>query len=229
MKRLSGPTSPLSMCTLLACLALAATACKGTPAPVATGEVDASGPIAHLESKSCPGGVTGEGGLGKPCAHVADCQGQAAITCLKENEPDGFDFCTKYCFGIKSDECGAGGKCISRGKLPSVCAPVACADKLAVPLPKEVTIAYPCTSGKVNDFGVGKACATHDDCAEFKVAKTCPRAIRPENPPWCSMLCSEDSECGENAFCWRRTTEENGRKFVIGSCAPVACQAKAAP
>ena len=214
----------LAVCCLLAVLA-AACEQKSTPAAAANPPVDTQAAPAALTSTACPGGAVNDQGLGKACAKASDCLGGSAITCLKEQEGDGFDFCTKFCFGLKPDECGPNGKCIPRGAKASVCAPAACADKLAVAPAEDVTITFPCTVGSINDYGVGKVCEKNAECAGL-VAKICPYEIRPQNPQWCSMLCAADSECGPNAFCWRRMVEENGRKFNLGSCAPIACQSK---
>ena len=150
---------------------------KTTPSTPAANPAPSPTAPAAPTSSACPGGAVNDQGLGKPCATGKDCQGGSAITCLKEQEGDGFDFCTKFCFGLKPDECGPGGKCIPRGTKPSVCAPAACADKLAVAPPAEVTVTFPCTAGAVSDFGVGKVCQKNAECAGL-VAKICPFEIR---------------------------------------------------
>ncbi|MBI5608948.1 MAG: hypothetical protein HY902_08700 [Deltaproteobacteria bacterium] len=117
--------------------------------------------------------------------------------------------------------------CVPRGpKEPKVCMPVQCAAAYSVEIPDGATCTQPCNAGIVNNFGVGKPCATMSDCAGNLAAKTCPQAIRPDAPAWCSMLCTDDSECGDHALCWRRKTVEYGVEFVIGSCAPAACCSK---
>jgi len=174
----------------------------------------------------CPPKAVNALGIGKPCQHNAECQGQPAVTCVAEAEEDGFPFCTKYCFFLKPDECGADATCIKRGDKPSFCAPSACASQLSQEPPPFVECSNPCNVGQVNDYGVGKVCTQHEDCQGFAVANVCPLAIRPENPNWCSVLCAgqDPNECGPNAFCWRRFVEEAGVKFVLGSCAPIACK-----
>ncbi len=180
-------------------------------------------------SQRCPGGPVGALGVGKACQHNADCLGQAAVVCLADSEDGGPDFCSTFCFGLESSECGDNAICIVRGDKPSVCAPIRCANEFSVPMASDVTVQFPCNVGQVNPEGVGKACSTDADCAVFGAARTCPVTIRPENPNWCSMLCVGDSDCGNNAFCWRRPTVEQGVTFTVASCAPTACRIKQKP
>lgn len=104
--------------------------------------------------------------------------------------------------------------------------PVQCAAKYTIEIPNDVTCTQPCGAGSINEFGVGKPCSTMGDCSGNLGAKTCPVVLRPDNPNWCSMLCTDDSECGANAICWRRKTVEYGIEFIVGSCAPAACCGK---
>lgn len=184
----------------------------------------ADDPLPVSQPSLCAVGPINDHGLGKPCVRSGDCAGQAAVTCYHPDEASPAGYCAEYCFGFKPDECGAGGRCVSRGLEPNVCAPEACADAITIAPPPAARVKNPCLVGKVNDFGVGKPCTAMADCSEFSIAYTCPKALRPSNPNWCSLLCTADSDCGDNAFCWRRQVEERGVKFTIGSCAPVACR-----
>ncbi len=175
-------------------------------------------------SLDCAAAAVNARGVGKPCQANTDCAGQAAITCLGATEADGAAFCTTYCTGVDDDECGEGARCVRRGDRPSVCSPLACAAGLEVLPPPPVAIDRRCTVGQVNAFGVGKTCESHDDCAEFAVARSCPIVFKPDNPNWCSMLCSTDAECGPAAFCLAEETVERGTSFTVRSCAPVACK-----
>ncbi len=217
-------------------LALACSSPATTPAT--SGAVDASADTdSATNSKSdtsldagdaavgppCAATPVNSSGLGKPCNKPEDCYGQDAVTCLNNLGNGAPHFCAQYCFGMPN-ECGDGGVCVPRGpKEPKVCMPVQCAATYSIDIPDGATCTQPCNSGSVNNFGVGKPCTTMSDCAGNLAAKTCPVAIRPDAPAWCSMLCTDDSECGDNALCWRRKTVEYGVEFVIGSCAPAIC------
>lgn len=172
----------------------------------------------------CPASAINSRGVGKPCQRNADCAGQDALTCLAAAEDNGFPFCTTYCFGLTANECGPGARCIKRGSRPGVCAPQVCADRLEVQPPATIAIDKRCTVGQVNDFGIGKACTSHADCAGFRVARHCSVVFRPENPAWCSVLCSTDADCGPGAFCWARDAVEAGAHRTIRSCVPIACK-----
>ena len=178
--------------------------------------------VAAAVSMSCPGGAVNPEGLGKPCASVQDCAGQKAVTCPRVNDPKGLDFCTQHCFGQRPGECGQGGTCAPQGDgVPALCVPSACAAKLTVAPAPAVKVRIPC-SAEANALGVGKPCKTKEDCRENSVARTCPMAIRPGNPNWCSVLCTTDADCGAGAFCWkRRSNESNGAP--VASCAPESC------
>lgn len=185
-----------------------------------------AGPPAEVPTAStstqCPGGAANATGLGKPCSSGAECQGQAAVTCPRENDPKGMDFCTFFCFGVKPDECGPDGACIALGDKPSVCAPAKCEKALRIPPPTPVKVKVPCPDGVPNAYGVGKPCAVVADCAANTVAKSCPKAVKPENPPWCSLLCAKDEDCGPDAFCWKRKSNE-ASGTLVASCALKSC------
>lgn len=173
----------------------------------------------------CPDKSVNADGVGKPCASNADCAGQQAVTCFQPGGKGQPGYCSRACFGLRKDECGDGAHCVPRGTEPAVCAPDGdCAAAVTIAPPAEVRVTVPCAAGKVNDFGVGTPCESAAECGEFKVARTCPKALTPGAPNWCSMLCSADADCGDQAFCWRRLVEERGTKFWLGSCAPVACR-----
>lgn len=215
-----------------------ATACGTAKTPTAAADATANsdGSAADAATGAAGSGDTGSGdgvaalpcattpvnalGIGKPCGKPEDCFGQPAVTCadLGGGAPR---FCAQYCFGLPG-ECGVGALCVPRGKEQALCMPLGCAAQYAVAAPSDVTCTQPCSAGSVNSFGVGKPCKTNAECAE-QAAKTCPITLRPDNPDWCSMLCSDDADCGPSATCWRRETVEQGVKFVIGSCAPTAC------
>ncbi len=174
-------------------------------------------------SLACPGyAAVNVIGVGKPCQTNDDCQGQLAVTCPHSNDAKAFDFCTRYCFGLDAQECGPNARCIAQGEKTSVCAPLPCADALEIKPPPDVKAKIPCPDAVANSFGVGKPCKTKDDCAGNTVAKVCPLAIKPTNPAWCSLLCTDDSDCGPDAFCWKRHAVEEGG-LLIASCAPKIC------
>ena len=184
-----------------------------TDAPVTDGTGgDSSGP-------PCLAEPIGDHGVGRPCSKGADCLGQMAVTCLTDLGPGAPSICTEYCFGFPG-EC-QGGVCMLRGKKAAVCVPVACAARYTVLVPSGVTCTKDCNAPPT-PFGVGKACLAHEDCTG-QIAKNCPYVFRPDNQKWCTMLCSEDAECGAGAVCWRRLVSEQGVHFLIGSCANAAC------
>ncbi|MSP90636.1 MAG: hypothetical protein EXR79_02340 [Myxococcales bacterium] len=172
----------------------------------------------------CPAAAVNALGVGKPCTTQTDCAGQRAVTCLAATEDNGFPFCTTFCFGLVADECGPAARCIQRGDRPGVCAPQVCAARLEVQPAASVAIDKKCTAGQANDFGVGKPCSSHADCAGFRVARSCAVIFKPTNPAWCSVLCSSDAECGPGAFCWAEATVEQGVRLTVRSCAPIACK-----
>ncbi|MSP90638.1 MAG: hypothetical protein EXR79_02350 [Myxococcales bacterium] len=167
----------------------------------------------------CLAQPVGNHGVGKPCSANKDCFGQFAVTCLTDLGAAAPRFCTEYCFGF-ADEC-EGGVCMPRGKQPAICVPPACAARYAVPVPVGVTCTEDCVAPP-SALGVGKPCTTHEHCAG-QIAQSCPYVFRPDNQKWCTMLCSEDEECGAGAVCWKRKTTESGNTFTIGSCANAAC------
>jgi len=172
----------------------------------------------------CPGGAVNDEGLGKACKTAKDCEGLAAVTCPADVTATGVQFCTKYCFKLKPDECGANGKCVDRGKGQSICAPTKCADKVHLPRGPFVEAKVPCDGQQPNSHGVGKACKKHVECKENTIAKSCAYAFNKANPPWCSLLCSHDKDCGPDAFCWERPA--NSGPGLVRSCALVACITK---
>lgn len=186
-----------------------ATACASAGSPASPGG-------------ACKAGQLNDHGVGKPCVAAEDCHGQLAVTCLQDLGPGAPAMCVEYCFGLPG-ECGDGAICMPRGDKPSICVPPACAKEFAVLLPNDLTCTA-CGAPPTVD-GFGKPCTTQADC-QGQAAQTCPYAIKTSNPPWCSALCSKDSDCGAGAVCWRREVEEYGVKFVIGSCAPAACCTK---
>jgi lysophospholipase L1-like esterase len=192
--------------------------------PAAAASADSDGPFLD-----CPASAVNDLGVGRPCQRNSECIGQQAITCLADAEPGGFPFCTTYCFGLNRDECGPSARCIKRGDKPGVCAPDACAKRLEVQPAPMVAIDKLCKVGQVNSFGVGKPCTAHADCASFTVARSCPVIFKPENPTFCSVLCSSDAECGPGAFCWAEATVEAGARVVVRSCVPEACKLAEAP
>lgn len=214
----------LSWLTSSAVLALAA-ACGSSGGSSATdaantadtgSKTDTSAAAAKCEAK-----VIGDHGVGKPCTKPDDCFGQPAVTCATDLGAGAPSMCVENCFGLPG-EC-AGGVCMTRGgKKPAVCVPVACAAQYSVVLPSDVTCSLECTAAPT-DLGVGKPCAAQKDCENQKAAKTCPVVIKAGNPKYCSMLCSEDADCGAGAVCWRRKVEEQGVQFMLGSCANAAC------
>lgn len=182
------------------------------------------GELPPLASVICPKEAVNDLGVGKPCEVIADCRDQRALTCLAAAEANGFPFCTIYCFGLEPEECGRNARCIQRGDQPALCAPNTCADSLEVRPGPPVKMRIPCDVGAVNDMGVGKLCTTHSDCAGNKSARACPRVFAAKKPNWCTMLCSKDEECGPNAFCWADENVEQGVRFTVRGCAPVACR-----
>ena len=160
-------------------------------------------------------------GIGKPCSKPEACFGQPAVTCVTDLGPGAPGMCLQYCFGIPN-ECGANAVCTPRGDQTALCMPYGCAAAYSIVQKSNVDCDLGCKASQVNDFGVGKPCSDHKDCAG-KVAQTCPLALKAGNPPWCSMLCSKDTDCGPEALCWRRQVVESGVAFVIGSCTPKSC------
>jgi hypothetical protein len=171
------------------------------------------------EVPPCLAQPIGDHGVGRPCSKADDCKGNFAVTCLTDLGPGGPAMCTEYCFGFPG-EC-AGGVCMTRGKKAAVCVPAACAARYTVLVPSGVTCTDDCFATP-SELGVGKPCTTHAECSG-QIARSCPYVYKPTNQKWCSMLCSEDEDCGKGAVCWRRQAEEYGVKFVIGSCANEAC------
>lgn len=167
----------------------------------------------------CKAEVVGKHGVGKPCTKAEDCHGQLAVTCNDDLGEGAPKMCVQYCFGFPG-ECD-GAVCMTRGKKPAICVPAACAAEYTVLVPSGATCTDDCTE-PATKLGVGKPCTTHGECAN-QIAKTCPYVFKASNQKWCSMLCSEDEDCGEGAVCYRRKTIEHGVEFTIGSCARAAC------
>jgi hypothetical protein len=55
-----------------------------------------------------------------------------------------------------------------------------------------------------NDLGVGQYCQTDGDCNGLS-ASFCTVAHEPSAPPFCTMPCFGDGDCGQDATC-----EDNG-------------------
>lgn len=192
---------------------VACSACKQSPTP--------------LQSHLCSSGAVNGGGVGQPCRKSTDCTGTAAVTCPVESDPNGYDFCTRACYGLPHiDECGAGSECrffrLGRG----FCIPSACKDTIPkITVPPPVQVEWTCCVGQVNALGVGKVCTTNEDCKGL-AANTCGIALDPSFNNWCAQLCQDDKECGDNAFCWIVPAKEGG---YIGFCAPNACKSENHP
>lgn len=169
-------------------------------------------------------------GVGKACAKADDCKGQLAVECPRAQSATAWDFCTRACAGGDTKECGDGAVCVGQGRETSRCVPASCAAALALPMPTDVSLSADCHNPP-NRIGVGKACTTHADCNGNSGAKFCPRVIDANEPSWCSMLCKNDSDCGEGGFCWYRQAVEKGQPRVVSSCALLSCKpaAVAAP
>ena len=169
--------------------------------------------------------------VGRPCAVRKDCSGnKLATVCGKDGDLSGFPFCTSDCaVGFKDrPQCGDGGACVYVGQGKGRCVPSTKAATLAKAMPPIEEVVNPCCLPKeVNAKGIGARCASAKDCGAF-AAKTCPQALRPGLPNWCTHLCEfgDDASCGEGAFCWWRPSKDRG---MVGSCAPLACKKSANP
>jgi len=203
----------------VAALGLAMGACGKKAAEAPAVEKTQTG---ALRSASCPDATPNAIGVGKPCTTGADCRGQLAVNCLREDDPRAVDFCTRRCFFLGPDECGPDALCAPQGAAMAICIPAACAPRLTTPPPTPIACDVPCALGEANALGVGKACETHAECGGNTIAKTCPKSIRPTNPNWCTMLCTSDADCGADAFCWQRPAGTNA-KHNIASCTPKSC------
>jgi len=182
------------------------------------------GPGDEATSELCPEAQISEKGVGFPCSSHDDCAGLDATFCPAAEKDGDWDFCTRSCSAFIPDgdvlSCGATASCIDHGWGPALCAPESCGDSLAMdPIYPDASI--PCDVDEaVNELGVGKPCEVHADCVDQPAGK-CPQDIHAGLPTWCSMLCDTHSDCGENAFCWRRPSVDGG---LVGSCAPIACR-----
>ncbi len=156
-----------------------------------------------------------------------DCRGQTAVLCPRASDSAAPDFCTRQCFNLGPEECGADARCVAQGNGQNLCMPSKCAAALERKVAPTFSLRKGCTAAEPNALGVGKACATHADCASQTGARFCPRAMNPRAPAWCSMLCNADAECGDGAFCWTRMTIERGVRRPVSSCAPVICRVPA--
>ncbi len=177
-------------------------------------------------------------GVGQPCLRVEDCTGSAALLCERESREGGFDFCTADCAYSESDlvdnsgQCGDGTTCVYFGEGLGRCVPEADAERLAKEPPAPVAVTVPCCPGKVNEEGIGLRCTEHVDCAGNGEAHSCPAAIDPVLPNWCSHLCEfrDDEDCGPDAFCWwRPAVHAEDQGGMVGSCAPLVCKSDGDP
>jgi len=191
----------------------------------------ASKPAPVSDSSSV--GRVNDQGVGQGCEDFLDCSGTTAQVCDAATREGGFDFCTTDCaYSFDDDErqCGPDATCAYVGGGRGLCVPTADAARLSTEPPPIVDFETTCCPGEVNGQGVGKPCTTHGDCAENAGAQSCPVAIHPDLPNWCTHLCDfgDDEGCGEGAVCWWRPSKvEVGN--MVGSCAPVACKSDGDP
>lgn len=179
---------------------------------------DPDAPPTHIQS--CTAAANSRG-VGRPCTQHADCAGQVASVCPMADYAADLDFCTMACSQGGDPVCGDGAVCVTRGGLSPRCVPEPCAAALQVAAAWPQS-QIPCGVGQVNDLGVGKVCASNDDCAGLPAAR-CPLTLHEGLPNWCSMLCDYDSDCGPKAFCWIRPSGV-GDEGVVGSCTPTGCR-----
>lgn len=94
--------------------------------------------------------------------------------------------------------------------------PVGPAAGSAAPAPATVAASKSCPGG-ANDIGVGKPCASPEDCRGL-AAIQCPKAADPDGVDFCTRVCLgvDPNECGQGASCVLRG---NGPSI----CAPNAC------
>jgi hypothetical protein len=92
----------------------------------------------------------------------------------------------------------------------SICLPSACLPRV----PGWDETCGPLDGEPVNDYGVGKRCATDDDCAGL-LANVCP-GDGPE--PTCALMCQTDADCGPNAVCTCTDNPTCTEEFFV--CAP---------
>jgi hypothetical protein len=209
---------PVLLASLLAALALVAAGCSG-------------GSDAPPADPTPPEGAANLQGVGQPCETFTDCDGSLAKLCEKGKE-GGLPFCTadcSYALGDDERQCGPNATCVHRGEGKGRCIPAGEGDRWGVPEPEVAEVAVPCCAlPEGNSEGIGRLCATHSDCADTESAHTCPAAIKPHLPNWCTHLCDpgDDDACGPDAFCWWRPSQEGG---MVGSCAPIACMASNTP
>lgn len=200
------------------CAALALAACDGA---------------SEVDGGSCP--MTDEK-VARPDLSVHNCAEMA--------------WCMRNCLGAGLEACRAAcldGPEPGRGLLDALrsCADPSCAalqgyywDECLVEecpgeydacLADDRTADVPCALDRAVDArGIGLPCARTSDCAACSEI-TCPFAIRPANPGWCTFFCGMNQSmeeahavCGDQAYCWIRKKTE-GETGMVGSCAPVVC------
>jgi hypothetical protein len=163
-------------------------------------------------------------GIGKYCANVADCQGNAMATlCSSQGNTDKRKtfFCTMLCQKGMTD-CGAGASCECDPNNPSACActPTSCLTDPTLPASciaerpmgdmRMTTGDMAVTSccGKPgdtgNNLGVGKYCMTLADCNNNGMATLCSSLGNTDKRKtfFCTFLCQMGmTNCGTGATC----------------------------
>jgi len=164
----------------------------------------------------CEHKPVGDKGIGTPCNATIDCEELTAVTCPVASDPADLPFCTLFCSA--DSDCGAGSTCVDRAAGIRYCVPEPCAAELARPATVTYDVKRPCDAGTVNPKGVGKPCASTDDCV-LEIANLCPIAKDPNHLDFCTASCANDSDCGKDARCIPRPGPHGDNRF----CVPVAC------
>ena len=167
---------------------------------------------------TCAGFPTNTLGLGATCEAHADCGGpdQLCIQGLLPCDDPEVGRCTQSC---RSDyECGR--NLIETDAVPELICGMA-QDQLSLCLPSEClaeipgwdTICGPLGGEPVNALGVGLSCTSDSDCM---TGTFCPGEGSAER--YCTLLCEQDSDCGEMAACVCVEDETCMEQFFV--CAP---------